>query len=88
MEQGRDNAVGAASRQFAVHVAADQVERFSEMCRAIGIGFELGGRVRIRDWRTRTSVRDGRSVIFRRREDLETVLAYEQYLQKYQLLAG
>lgn len=88
MQQERGESGASSVRQVALHVAADQVERFQAMCRAIGIAFEIGGRVRIRDWRTRTSIRDGRSLIFRRREDLETILAYEQYLKKYQLLAG
>ena len=87
MREQDEQARGPRARQFAVHIAADHVERFKAMCRAIGIAFEMGGRVRIRDWRN-NAIREGRSFIFRRREDLETILGYEQYLKTHQQLAS
>ena len=74
-------------RQFAVHVASDQADAFSSMCRNLGIAFQLGGKVRIRDWRNRM-IREGISFVFRRREDVETVLAYEEFLRKHAALAS
>ena len=87
MREQDEQAPGPRARHFAVHIATDHVERFKAMCHAIGIAFELGGRVRIRDWRN-SAIREGRSFIFRRREDLETILGYEQYLKSHEQLAS
>lgn len=66
---------------FTVNVASDQVDRFRDVCCATGVGFRIGGCVRMRD-RVHIGVfREGRSFIFRSREDVQTVLAHEHYLE-------
>lgn len=78
-----DHADATEMVAYTVNIASDEVDRFRDVCCATGVGFEIGGGVRMRDRREVGVFRRGRAFIFQSRDDVQTVLAYEQYLQGY-----